>query len=115
MHKWYFDEVYDATLVSPTVALGEGIGRGRQAADRRQPPHGEAELPPKRFDLFTLDGIVNAVGAGAWNRSGDRCAPCRRGRLRRYVLVLALTAAAAVGDSHGPGGMSRTARGAAVQ
>jgi NADH-quinone oxidoreductase subunit L len=96
VNKWYFDEAYDAALVNPTVALA----RGAAAADKRptdaQPPPGEPELPPKRFDLLTLDGIINALGqavAGA----GQSLRAVQSGNLRGYVVALALTAALLLG------------------
>jgi NADH-quinone oxidoreductase subunit L len=96
VNKWYFDEAYDATLVNPTVALA----RGAAAADKRPtdapPPPGEAELPPKRFDLLTLDGIINALGQ-AVEAAGRSLRVVQSGNLRGYVVALALTAAVLLG------------------
>jgi NADH-quinone oxidoreductase subunit L len=90
LNKWYFDEAYDATLVNPTVALAKGTA----AADKRPTdgpvPPGEAELPPKRFDLFTLDGVLNALGQTV-GVAGRSLRAVQTGRLRTYVLALALT------------------------
>ncbi len=38
VHKWYFDELYDAVLVRPTLALGRAA---------------------RQFDQYVIDGIVN--------------------------------------------------------
>ena len=94
--KWYFDEAYDAMFVNPTVELA----RTAAAADKRPteapPPPGEVELPSKRFDFFTLDGIWNALGqfAGAVGQSLRRV---QTGQLRTYILALALTATLLLG------------------
>jgi NADH-quinone oxidoreductase subunit L len=94
--KWYFDEAYDAAVVNPTV----GLARAAAAADKRptdaSPPPGEAELPPKRFDLLTLDGLLNALGQ-AVEAAGRSLRRLQTGSLRTYVLVLALTAVLLLG------------------
>ncbi len=95
--KWYFDEVYDAAIVNPTVQLAKATA----AADKRPtdgpPPQGEAELPPKRFDLLHARRHAERAGAGRRRPRGGRCARCRPGDLRTYVVVLALTAALMLG------------------
>jgi NADH-quinone oxidoreductase subunit L len=96
LHKWYFDEAYDAAFVKPTVKLAKAAA----AADKRPTdapvPAGEIELPSRRFDWFTLDGILNGFAqlfgaAGLWLRR------VQSGRIRSYVLALALTAAVLLG------------------
>ena len=62
VNKWYFDEAYDAALVNPTVELAKASAAADKRPTDAPPPPGEPELPPKRFDLFTLDGILNALG-----------------------------------------------------
>ena len=42
-HKWYFDELYDLTLVRPTLALARGLGL---------------------FDKQAVDGVVNGAAWG---------------------------------------------------
>ena len=54
------------------------------------------ELPPKRFDFFTLDGILNALGQ-AVTAAGRSLRAVQTGRLRMYVVALALTAALMLG------------------
>ncbi|MBA4066815.1 MAG: NADH-quinone oxidoreductase subunit L [Isosphaera sp.] len=94
--KWYFDEAYDAALVRPTVALAKGAAAAdKRSADGPTPP-GAAEPPPRRFDLFTLDGLLNAVGQ-AFDAVGRVLRGAQTGRLRTYVAALALTAVVALG------------------
>jgi NADH-quinone oxidoreductase subunit L len=96
LNKWYFDEAYDAALVRPAV----GLAFASAAADKRPTdapaPPGEAEPPPRRYDLGTLDGLITTAGqlVGSAGR-GLRLA--QTGRLRGYVLVLALTVAGLLG------------------
>jgi NADH-quinone oxidoreductase subunit L len=96
MGKWYFDEAYDAAFVNPTV----GLAKAAAAADKRPtegaPPLGEVELPPKRFDWFTLDGVLNAF-AQVFVVAGRSLRAVQTGRLRTYVVALALTAAVLLG------------------
>ncbi len=96
LNKWYFDEAYDAALVRPTV----GLAFASAAADKRPTdapaPSGDAEPPPRRYDLGTLDGLITTVGqlVGA---AGRELRLVQTGRLRGYVLVLALTVAGLLG------------------
>jgi NADH-quinone oxidoreductase subunit L len=96
LNKWYFDEAYDAALVNPTVQLA----RAAAAADKRPtdapPPPGEPELPPKRFDLLTLDGLLNTLGQ-AVAAAGRGLRTVQTGQLRVYMLALALTAVLLLG------------------
>jgi NADH-quinone oxidoreductase subunit L len=95
-NKWYFDEAYDATLVNPTVGLAKlSAAVDKRPTDGPAPP-GESELPPRRFDLLTLDGWLNAVGQTA-AVVGRGLRGLQTGRLRTYVLVLALTAVLVLG------------------
>jgi NADH-quinone oxidoreductase subunit L len=90
--KWYFDEAYDAAFVNPTVALAKASAAADKRPTDAPPPPGEPELPPKRFDLLTLDGILNAMGQLV-TVAGRSLRAVQTGRLRMYVLALALTAA----------------------
>jgi NADH-quinone oxidoreductase subunit L len=94
--KWYFDEVYDAAIVKPTVELAlSTAAMDKRPTDGPLPP-GQLELPSKRFDFFTLDGIWNALGqlTGA---AGQSLRVIQTGQLRTYVLALALTVAVVLG------------------
>jgi NADH-quinone oxidoreductase subunit L len=94
LRKWYFDEAYDAALVKPTVELAHAAA----AADKRptDAPPGEAEPASKRFDFFTLDGILNAIGQAA-GALGGVLRGAQTGRIRMYVAALALTAVVMLG------------------
>ncbi len=85
--KWYFDEAYDAAIVKPTLSLS----RGAASADKRPP-----EPESRRFDWFTLDGILNALGQAA-GVLGAVLRGAQTGLVRTYVLALALTAALLLG------------------
>jgi NADH-quinone oxidoreductase subunit L len=89
LRKWYVDEAYDAAFVNPTVALA----RAAAAADKR-PTDGAHD--PKRVDLRTLDGWLNAVGQGV-AALGGLFRRAQTGRVREYVVALALTAVAVLG------------------
>ncbi len=90
LHKWYFDELYDRVFVRPAVTVSRLAG----AFDKR--PTGDAEPARSRVDGGTLDGWLNAVGQGA-AAAGRSLRRVQTGRLRGYVLVLALTAVAMLG------------------
>jgi NADH-quinone oxidoreductase subunit L len=84
--KWYFDELYDAAVVNPTVGLAKAVAAADKApTDRR-----------RVFPLPTLDGLFNAVGE-ACVAAGQALRAVQTGRVRTYVLALALTAAAMLG------------------
>jgi NADH-quinone oxidoreductase subunit L len=96
MRRWYFDELYDATLVRPTLDLA----RTAAAADKRptDSPHGTPDdgRRVRRFDFFTLDGLANALGQAA-GAVGAVLGRAETGRVRTYVAALALTAALMLG------------------
>jgi NADH:ubiquinone oxidoreductase subunit 5 (subunit L)/multisubunit Na+/H+ antiporter MnhA subunit len=99
VHKWYFDELYDAVLVRPTLALS----RYASEFDRRiidGVVNGLARITvlvswlEGGFDRLIVDGIVNLVATltyvlGDWGRV------IQTGRLRNYLMILALAIVAA--------------------
>jgi NADH-quinone oxidoreductase subunit L len=95
-NKWYFDEAYDAAVVRPAVELAFATAAADKQPTDAPPPPGQAELPPKRFDLFTLDGWLNALGQ-VTGAAGLALRGLQTGRLRGYIVALALTVAALLG------------------
>jgi len=96
LNKWYWDEAYDKGLVRPTIQLAQAAAAADKRPTDAPPPPGEPELPPKRFDLLTVDGLLNTVGqavagVGRWLRI------VQTGQLRMYMLALALTAVLLLG------------------
>jgi len=84
--KWYFDELYDAVVLKPTVAIARFAG----AFDKRPT---EGTLAARRYDAATLDGWLNGLGDATLS-AGRSLRRLQTGRLRSYILVLALTTAA---------------------
>ena len=74
-NKFYVDELYDAAIVRPLLALARGA---------------------LRFDLGVIDGIVNGVAESArsW---GAALARLQSGRVRDYLLFMTLGFAAVLG------------------
>ena len=87
VRKWYFDELYAAVFVRPTV----GLATATAAADRRPP-----EVPRDRLDGATVDGILAAAGLAAVG-VGGKLRHMQAGRPRGYVLALGLTVAGLLG------------------
>jgi len=75
LNKFYIDEVYAAAIVRPLLALARGA---------------------LRFDLDVIDGIVNGV-AGTARGWGASLARLQTGRVRDYLLFMALGLAAVLG------------------
>jgi proton-translocating NADH-quinone oxidoreductase chain L len=93
-HKWYFDEIYDAVFVRPTLALARAAaGFDRVIIDgivdgSAYTTEGLSRLGGW-FDRVFVDGAVNLVGrvtyaAGDWGRR------IQTGHLRGYLMVLAV-------------------------
>ena len=101
-HKWYFDELYDRLFVRPSLALSRGLSHfDRLVVDGLV--NGSAALTSLLsrlegvFDSIAVDGLVNLVAKGVY-ASGDQGRRLQTGRLRNYLMVLAV---AAVGLSAG--------------
>jgi NADH-quinone oxidoreductase subunit L len=75
-NKWYVDELYDRTIVQPTVALANGLW--------------------KIVDVQVIDGMVNGVGAATvlWGRA---LRLVQSGEVQHYALAMALGAVAILG------------------
>ena len=87
VRKWYFDEVYAAVVVRPTVRLAEALA----AADRRPP-----DRPRDRPDAGTVDGLLALAGAAAAGLGGG-LRRAQAGNPRDYLLALGLTVAGLLG------------------
>jgi NADH-quinone oxidoreductase subunit L len=71
LNKWYVDELYDRTVVQPTMALADGLW--------------------KRVDVAVIDGAVNGTGqAVAWGGRALRL--LQSGQTQHYALGMALGA-----------------------
>ncbi len=93
-HKWYFDELYNATLVRPTLALARGLGVfDKQVVDGVVNSAAKlTELLSRLegvFDRLAVDGLVNLVGQGVYVL-GDWGRMIQTGRLRNYLMFLAV-------------------------
>jgi len=67
LNKWYVDELYDRTVVQPTVALANRLW--------------------KMVDMAVIDGMVNGVG-GATVLWGRALRLLQSGELGMYLLLL---------------------------
>jgi NADH-quinone oxidoreductase subunit L len=95
-HKWYFDELYSATLVRPALTVANWC----RAFDSRV-IDGTIDNTARatvnfswwngRFDLGIIDGLVNLV-ANVFYGLGARLRHVQTGYLRSYVLFLVLAA-----------------------
>ena len=74
-NKFYVDELYGAVIVRPLLALARGA---------------------LRFDLGVIDGIVNGLGLSA-RGGGASLSRLQSGRVRDYLLFMALGVAAVLG------------------
>jgi NADH-quinone oxidoreductase subunit L len=74
-NKFYVDELYDAAIVRPLLAIARGA---------------------LRFDLGVIDGIVNGV-ADSFRGWGAAMGRLQSGRVRDYLLFMALGLAAVLG------------------
>jgi NADH:ubiquinone oxidoreductase subunit 5 (subunit L)/multisubunit Na+/H+ antiporter MnhA subunit len=93
-HKWYFDEIYHAVFVRPTLALAQAAaGFDRVIIDGVVDGSAYATAGLSRlggwFDRVFVDGLVNLVAQityviGDWGRS------IQTGHLRAYLMVLAV-------------------------
>jgi proton-translocating NADH-quinone oxidoreductase chain L len=93
IHKWYFDELYDRTLVRPALGLARGIASfDRVVVDGIVNATAGITVFLSKFegffDQFAVDGLVNAVARvvyalGDWGRG------LQTGKLRSYLTVLA--------------------------
>jgi NADH:ubiquinone oxidoreductase subunit 5 (subunit L)/multisubunit Na+/H+ antiporter MnhA subunit len=97
-HRMYFDELYFAAIIAPTVWIARLIAR----ADRRildRAVHAAAALTRRlarrvhQFDVTWIDGAVAGIGTTG---IGTGTAAIQTGRIRGYLRVLAIATASAV-------------------
>ena len=95
VHKWFFDELYDAVFVKPALFLARQaaeIDRGviDWAAD------GSARLCvliariDDWLDRWIVDRFVNGLARWTW-RLGLALRPLQSGQLRQYVVMIAVS------------------------
>lgn len=94
VHKWYFDELYNALFVQPTLALARGLSRfDKLVVDGVV--NGAAGLTSLLsrlegvFDNVAVDGLVNLTAKVVYV-VGDYGRLLQTGRLRNYLMVLAV-------------------------
>jgi NADH-quinone oxidoreductase subunit L len=93
-HQWYFDALYNAAFVRPTIDLARGV-----AAFDKRPTEilpNDPDPTPIRYGSFTLDGVLTAIARSA-GVIGGVFRRMQTGRVRLYVAALALTAALMLG------------------
>ena len=94
VHKWYFDELYAAVFVGPCMAFArlcyqidkvliDGLVNGSATAT--------ALLSRLEgvFDMIAVDRLVNLTGRAVY-AAGDRSRWIQTGRLRNYLMFLAV-------------------------
>ena len=94
VHKWYFDELYGAILIRPTLRLARWIsGFDKHVVDgvvngSARATAGLSRLSGK-FDLRFVDGMVNGMGDFLYGL-GNVGRRLQTGRLRNYLMFLAV-------------------------
>ena len=92
VHKWYFDELYNAVFVQPCLALCRGLSHfDKKVVDGVvNTAAGMTELLSRFegvFDRIAVDGLVNLVAQGTY-ALGDYGRRLQTGKLRNYLMVL---------------------------
>jgi proton-translocating NADH-quinone oxidoreductase chain L len=93
-NKWYFDEIYDAIFVRPCLGIARFYGQlDKILIDGVV--NGMATLTERLshldglFDKLGVDGLVNLFGQVIYV-AGDRSRSIQTGKLRNYLMLLAL-------------------------
>ncbi len=101
VRRGYFDELYRAAVVGPTMAIARAVGW----ADRRLVDglvDGSARLVGRlsrwegAFDRIAVDRLVGLVAAAVY-AAGDRGRRIQSGRIRGYLMVLAVAVVGLLG------------------
>jgi NADH:ubiquinone oxidoreductase subunit 5 (subunit L)/multisubunit Na+/H+ antiporter MnhA subunit len=93
-HKWYFDELYDALFVQPTLGLARLLGQlDKFLIDGLVNGSAAVTALLSRlegvFDQIAVDGLVNVVAQGVY-LVGDKGRWIQTGRLRNYLMFLSV-------------------------
>lgn len=94
VHKWYFDELYWAVLVRPTLGFCQVCSRFDKIV-LDGVVNGSARITELLsrlqgvFDKVAVDGLVGAVAQGVY-ATGDWGRSIQTGRLRNYLMFLAV-------------------------
>jgi len=94
VNKWYFDELYSFLLIRPAMALSRAVSAfDKRFVDGLVNGAGNLTVGLSRFegffDKFAVDGLVTLVGRVVYV-IGDKGRLIQTGRLRTYLLVLAV-------------------------
>jgi NADH:ubiquinone oxidoreductase subunit 5 (subunit L)/multisubunit Na+/H+ antiporter MnhA subunit len=95
-HKWYFDELYDAVLIRPTLTVASFCRAfDWNVLDRFIDGLAQLTVWWSRmdgwFDFRLVDGAVNGVSDLVY-ATGNRLRKLQTGQLRQYVMFLAVAA-----------------------
>ncbi|MHB8900305.1 MAG: NADH-quinone oxidoreductase subunit L [Thermoguttaceae bacterium] len=98
LHKWYFDELYDLTLVRPTLLLSRVAAEiDRLVIDRLADGSARMCVTVARLDdlidRLVVDRLVNGLGRMTY-QFGLRLRPLQSGQLRQYVVMIAVSTVA---------------------
>jgi NADH:ubiquinone oxidoreductase subunit 5 (subunit L)/multisubunit Na+/H+ antiporter MnhA subunit len=94
VNKWYFDKIYHAIFVKPTMSLAYNIAKfDRTVVDGLVNGVAKMTLSLSRigslFDKAVIDGMVNSLAQTVFN-TGVKGRQFQSGRLRQYLAVLAV-------------------------
>jgi NADH-quinone oxidoreductase subunit L len=93
--KWYFDELYQAVIITPTMVLSRQIaGFDRKAIDGlihalAATGRGVSKIFDVVFDRSVVDGTVNTLANWTWD-FGLLLRRLQTGNLRQYVLFIVM-------------------------
>ena len=98
IHKWYFDEIYEAALIRPTMALSRFVSRfDKSTVDGVVNLSAGVAVGVSKFeglfDKIAVDGVVKLVGSLVYVL-GDIGRSLQTGRLRNYLGFLAFAVVA---------------------
>jgi len=93
-NKWYFDDLYGAIFVRPTMSLARNLANfDKKVVDGIVNGAGKTALLLSRisgvFDRIAIDAMVNTLADTVF-RIGERGRMLQTGRLRQYLAFLAV-------------------------